>query len=623
MVKSTNISTHDAVWQYATDVVAGKIIAGPHVRNSCQRHLDDLVHGHERGLYYDPETAEHVFSFFREQLRLSEGEHEGRDFELEPSQKFMIGCLYGWRQADGRRRFRRAYIEMGKGNGKSPMVGGLGLYGMMADGEPGAQIYAAASKKEQAQILFQDAVKMVRKANNELRSRVTISGGPMKEHNLSIMRTGSFFRPVSREMGKSGSGVRPHYVLADEVHEMRDRSILDILGQGFKGRRQPLEIMITNSGSDRNSLCWHEHENAIKVAAGNQHAKDDDAAYVGDPEAVKGSDAVFSYVCALDPGDDPLTDPSCWMKANPLLGVTIKEDYLQGEVDKARAMPSKLNLILRLHFCVWTDAATAWMTRALLEPALAEFDVAIHKGAKAYGGLDLSQNRDITAKATIVKTGEVKDGEHKGKPLFDAWIEAWTPRDTIDARSLRDKQEYPLWVREGHLQAPKGESISYRHVAQSLAEDAHDFDYQALAYDRYAFKRGLEPEMNALGLSIECVEHPQGGTKKGKPTEGMIRAAKQQRREPEGLWMPASIRQLEELLLERRIRIKINKVLISAMMSAVTDEDRWGNYWLTKDNSANKIDAAIALAMAVGAAIALEDSAHISMSQWLESYKNG
>jgi len=620
--KNTNTLTPSAVTQYALDVVAGKIVAGPHVRNSCQRHLDDLENGHERGIYFDDEHAEHVFEFFTEQLRLSEGEHEGRPFDLEPSQKFIIGSLYGWKQKDGRRRFKRAYIEMGKGNGKSPMIGGVGLYGLMADGEPGAQIYAAASKKDQAQILFQDAVKMVRKANAELRSRVTISGGPMKEYNLAILRTGAFFRPVSREIGKSGSGPRPHYVLADEVHEMRDRSILDILGQGFKGRRQPLEIMITNSGSDRNSICWHEHENAIKVAAGNEHARDDDPAYVGDPDAVKGSDGVFSYVCALDPGDDPLNDPTCWPKANPLLGVTIKEDYLQDQVDKAKAMPSKLNLILRLHFCVWTDAATAWMTRALLEPAICEFDIDQHLGKPVYLGLDLSQNRDITAKATVAKRGVVEDGEHKGKPLFDAWVEAWTPGDTLDAREIRDKQPYRLWVLEGDLNAPQGENISYRHVAQSIAEDCHEFDVKALAYDRYAFKRGLEPELNELGLSVECVEHPQGGTKKGKPTEAMKLAAKAQRRDAEGLWMPASIRQLEELLLERRIRIYSNKCVISAMMSAVTDEDRWGNYWLTKDNSANKIDCAIALAMAVGAAIALEDTIKISVSNWIESLES-
>jgi phage terminase large subunit-like protein len=205
-----------------------------------------------------------------------------------------------------------------------------------------------------------------------------------------------------------------------------------------------------------------------------------------------------------------------------------------------------------------------------------------------------------------VRTGEVKFGEHKGKPTFDAWIEAWTPGDTITARELKDKQPYSLWVRNEFLNAPKGKSISYRQVAQALAEAAHDFDVKCVAYDRYAFRRGLEPECDELGLKVEFVEHPQGGTKKGQPNDAMKEAAKSSRREAEGLWMPMSVRQIEELILEGRIRIKANPVLISAMMSAVTDNDRWGNHWLAKERSTNKIDAAVALAMAVGAALAYE-----------------
>ena len=152
-------------------------------------------------------------------------------------------------------------------------------------------------------------------------------------------------------------------------------------------------------------------------------------------------------------------------------------------------------------------------------------------------------------------------------------------------------------------------SIDYRQVAQALAEATHEFDVQCIAYDRYAFRRGLEPECDELGLSVEFVEHPQGGVKKGKPNEAMISAAKTAGREPEGLWMPMSVRQLEDLIAERRIVIKGNPVLISAIMSAVTDSDRWGNYWLSKDRATQKIDAAIALAMAVGAAHAYDGEA--------------
>jgi phage terminase large subunit-like protein len=602
---SSSTPPADRATVYAEAVVAGDIVAGPHVRNACRRHLSDLG---RTDIHFDPESAARALRFFETKLKLSEGQFENRAFKSQPAQDFIIGAIFGWKRLDGTRRFRRAYIEQGKGNGKSPLAGGIGLYGLMADGEAGAEIYSAGATKEQAGILFRDAVKMVDKSP-DLDARLKRSGGPGREFNIAYLAKASFFRPVSRETKKTGSGPRPHFALVDELHEHPDGGVIEILERGFKFRRQPLLLMITNSGSDRNSVCWVEHEHAVRVAAGNIDAKDEDAHYLGEVL----DDTTFSYVCALDAGDHPLNAPGCWIKANPLLGITITEEYLAGVVAQAKAMPSKLNGILRLHFCQWTEAETAWMTRAVLEPALADFDPEEHHGKEIWLGCDLSQNRDITALGAVVKTGEIEvSAERDGvvqkvmKPTFDAWIEAWTPGDTISARSLQDKMPYETWVAAEHLHAPKGQSIRFDHVAQAVAEYVHDFNVKCLAYDRYAFRRGFEPECDKLGIEIEFVEHPQGGTKKGKPTEAMIEAAEDADREPEGLWMPASVRELEDAILEGRIRIRRNPVLISAMMSAVTDEDRWGNRWLAKERAVNKIDCAVALAMAMGAAVSYE-----------------
>jgi phage terminase large subunit-like protein len=584
-------SSIDRTKDYAEDVVSGAIVAGPHVRNACRRHLADLEAAKDRGLSFDTDAAEYAFEFFETILRLSEGQFEGRPFALHPSQAFIIGSLFGWKREDGTRRFRRAYVEQGKGNGKSPLAGGIGLLGMVSDGEAGAQIYAAAAKREQAGILFADAVKMV-KQSPALQKRLTFSGGEGREFNIAHHPSGSFFRPVSKDTGKTGSGPRPYFVLADEVHELPDRKILEMLERGFKFRRQPLLFMITNSGSDRNSVAWEEHEHAVKVAAGHTEAVNDPT-FVGEPL----DDTTFSYVCALDDGDDPLRDPRCWVKANPLLGVTITERYLTDVVAQAKAIPGQLNGILRLHFCVWTDAETAWMTRATLEPALSDFDPEQHAGKAISIGLDLSQNRDITAMASAVQTGV----DSKNRPTFDAWIEAWTPGDTLRARELSDKLPYSVWREQGHIHAPPGESINYRHVAQTLAEYAQRYNVRVVAYDRFAFKR-FEEDVAELGLDVEFAEHPQGGLKKGRPTEAMVKWAKEKGEAPEGLWMPGSVRLLEDALLEGRIRLRRNPVLISAMMSAVTEEDKWGNHWLAKTRSINKIDAAIALCMAIGAA---------------------
>lgn len=601
--QTVSLKVEDRTSDYAQAVISGAIVAGPHVRNACKRHLLDLEKGHERGIYFDAAEASEKIAFFEEVLKLSEGQFEGLPFRLHTAQDFIVGSIFGWKRADGTRRFRRAYVEQGKGNGKSPLAGGIGLIGLSADGEAGSQVYSAAAKKEQAGILFADAVKMV-KQSPSLKRRLQFSGGEGREYNIAHHPSGSFFRPVSRDTGKTGSGPRPYFVLADEVHELPDGKILEMLERGFKFRRQPLLFMITNSGSDRNSVAWEEHEWSVKVAAGNRDAPKD-LTFLG--EAL--DDTLFSYVCALDDGDDPLNDPSCWVKANPLLGVTITEEYLAGVVDQAKNIPTKQNNILRLHFCVWTDSDVAWMSREVVEPLLHDFDLEQHHKKPISLGLDLSQNRDITALGSVVQTGEKevqirdKDGSLKTvkKPTFDIWIEAWTPGDTMKARFERDKLPYPTWAEQGFIHAPPGENINYLHVGQTLVEYDQDYEVQMVAYDRYAYRR-FEEDTKALGLSLNFVEHPQGGTKKGKPTDEMVKTAEREKKLAEGLWFPGSLRLLEDAMLESRVRFRRNPVLISAIMSAVVEKDKWDNAWLSKQKSGNKIDAIVAVVMAFGAA---------------------
>lgn len=590
----------DRAAAYAHDVLAGKIVAGPHVRNACRRHLDDLERGLERGLSWDLAAAQHVWNWFEGVLKLSEGQFEGKPLKLDPSQAFILGSLFGWKRADGTRRFRRAYIEEGKGNGKSPLVGGIGLYGMTADGEAGAQIYAAGAKKEQAGILFQDACKMVRKSP-ALERRLSFSGGIGREFNIAHHQTQSFFRPISKDAGKTGSGPRPHFALCDEVHEHPDRSVMEMLERGFKFRRQPLLVMITNSGSDRNSVCWEEHEHAVRVAAGTL-TPDDAFTYVG--EVI--DDDTFSFVCALDKGDDPLNDPSCWRKANPLLGVTITEEYLAGVVKQAKMLPGKLNGILRLHFCVWTDADEAWMSREALESVLDDFDPADLSGEEVFAGADLSATQDLTALGFIARTGTVEvpgpDGKMVDKPTFDAWVEAWTPGDTVEDRALRDRAPYDVWVKDGWLNAPPGKVIRMDFMAARVAEVQADYLLKALAYDSYAFRKHFEPELDAAGVTIALLEHPQGGKRRAAPTEDQKTAAEAEGKEAEGLWMPGSLSELEALILEGRIRIRRSPVAISAIMGAAIEKDAFDNRWFSKRKATTRIDALVALAMAVGAA---------------------
>jgi phage terminase large subunit-like protein len=583
--------------------LGGKIVAGPHVRNACRRHLRDVEFGSKRGIFFDLAKAEHAFRFFEKGLKLSEGQFENQPFLLAPMQAFIIGSLFGWRRKNGQgvsvRRFRRAYIEMGKGQGKSPLAGGIGLYGMCADGEAGSQIYAAAAKKEQADILFRDAVKMVRQSPL-LSAVIKASGGMGKEFNLAHHKSQSFFRPISKEAGKTGSGPRPHFALCDEVHEHPDRSIMDMLERGFKFRQNPLLLMITNSGSDRNSICWEEHEHAVKVCAGTV-APDDVFTYVGEDI----DDSTFAYVCALDKGDDPLTDPSCWIKANPMLGVILTEEYIAGVAKQARDMPGKRNGILRLHFCQWTDSDEGWMNREMIDAAMEEFDpYEIHKGKNVCAGVDLSATRDLTAMAFVVKTGMKvltrEDGETVSLPTFDLWIEAWTPKGTLKARSEADKAPYELWVEQGYLKAPPGDRIRMDHVVDHLVKVDAEMTVTGVAYDRYAYE-AFKIECEARGLTLDHVVHPQGGKVRAKPEPEKIEAAKAAGVEPpQGLWMPGSISLFEDAILDGRLRIRKSPLTMTALMGAAFDHDALDNRWFVKTKASVRIDPAVAAAMAIG-----------------------
>lgn len=564
--KSTSL---DPVSAYADSVISGKTIAGPHVRASCERHFRDLEQHKAKGFYFDSEAAKRALEFFPDVLRLSEGQFEGRPFALHPSQEFKIGSIFGWKRDDGTRRFRRAYIEEGKGNGKSPLAGGIGLYGLTADGEAGAQIFAAAAKMDQARILFNDAVAMVRQSP-ELESRLTPTGiNPV--NNLAYLAKGSFFRPVGRDTGKTGSGLRPHFALVDEVHEHPNRETLEMLERGFKFRRSPLLLMITNSGSDRNSVCWEEHEHAVKVAHGEVE-----------------DETTFSYVCALDDDDDPLEDPSCWIKANPLLGVTITESYLADAAKQAKSIPAKANGIRRLHFCQWTDAESAWISRELWEacedPSLSldQFE-----GKLCWAGLDLGATRDLCGKSLIFEDGKTAEGQRK----FVLFAHGYTPKDTLATRSREDRAPYDVWVEQGHLTATAGKVIRLDIVAADLVDDANKFEIEAVAYDKWLIK-GLDTALDELNAALPLIEHPQGINQR-KDTE---------------LWMPQSINKFEMLLLEKRIRIAINPALRSAVSSSTFYESAAGLRRFEKQRAMGRIDLAVSSAMAVGAAMSGEES---------------
>lgn len=557
----------DPTTDWALEVVRGKVVQGPWVRAACQRHLNDLERGPKRGLAWKPEEALKKIRFFEEVLCLNGGQFEGKPFLLHPSQKFRIGSLFGWYRADGTRRFRRFYDEEGKGNGKTPLLAGIGLIGMVSDKEPRAEIYAAGAKKDQAHVMFRDAVAMVDQSPM-LRARLRKSG-VTPVWNIGDPETMSFFRPIASD--DTQSGPRPHIALCDEIHEHKDRNVVDLLERGFKSRRQPLLAMATNAGFDLNTLCGEEHQHAINVVRGF----DDKGEPVED-------DSTFAFVCSLDEKDDPLIDETCWPKANPLLDVTITRAHLRSQVKLARAIPGKRNGILRLHFCVWTESNSAWLEREAWEAVEDDdFDESEFEGKPCWVGLDLSSSRDITAKACLWDDGVDAEGRQK----YALAVHGYLPLEGIAAKSLADKAPYDRWADEGHLTATPGPVVRLDFVARDVVEDSQAYELRAVAYDVWLVKR-FQEELDLIGASLPTVEHPQGFN----------------RRKSSNLSMPDSITAFEKLILEKRLRVKINPALRSAIMSAQFDESPAGLRRFSKQRATGRIDLAVAAAMAVGAA---------------------
>lgn len=550
----------DWVTDYAEKVAGGEIIAGPHVRGSCARHLRDLVEAPARGYVFDVDLALYYIAFIEQYLCLNGGDFEGRPFLLEPWQKFIVGSLYGWvSKATGYRRFRTAYIEIGKGNGKSPLAAAIGLCGLIIDQEARAEIYAAATKKDQAMILFRDAVAMVDQSPHIARL-VGKSGRGEQTWNLSFAPLHSFFRPISSDDGQSGP--RPHVALVDEVHEHKDGTVLDMLRRGFKGRTQPLIVEITNSGSDRQSICWEHHEHSVKVLGAKQ----------GDPGF---DDTWFSYVCALDEGDDWLRDPKCWIKANPNLGISMPVSTLQEAVNEARNLPSKQNLIARLHFCVWTSAEKAWISAERWLAVEVKPDRSCFKKRKVYLGIDLSKRLDLTAVAFFMPD-EVGGG--------DLFVEFWTPADTLLARADRDKVPYALWRDRGFLHAVPGDSVDFEAVIKSVAKTVKDLELQVIsaAFDRHRIDE-FKKEMERASVELPLKEFGQGFVS-----------------------MSPAIDRLENLIVNKRVRIEENPVLRWNAASAVTVEDDAGNRKFSKRKATGRIDGIVAAADAVGVAVLAE-----------------
>lgn len=551
------------VTAYAEAVSRGAVVTNRLVRLACERHLRDLK---RKDIHFDEDAAQRAIDFFGH-LRLAEGQFAGQPFTLQPWQEFIVGSLLGWKITDGSRRFRVAYIEVAKGNGKTPMAAGIGLYCLTADGEQSAEVYAAAVTREQANIGFRDA-KLMAEASPALARRLTI-----QEHNIAYEATHSFFRPVSSEH-RGLDGKRPQCALIDEIHEHPSDIVVEKMRAGTKGRRQALIIEITNSGYDRRTICYRHHELSVRIL-----------------EGIIENDSWFAFVAGLDtcercrlegaaspkdgcPDCDDWLDEKVWQKANPNVGVSIPLRYLREQVAEAVSMVSKQNIVQRLNFCMWNQSKNRWISDELWEKNEVEIDLEALRGQVCYAGLALSSTYDIAALVLWFPDQDCC------LPFF------WIPEESIADRVLRGVP-YDAWVREGYVMATPGNVTDYDAVRTKLNELAEVYDIREVATKRW---NATQVQSQLIADGFEVVQYSDGMKD-----------------------MSPATKELERLLSEGNAHHDGNPVLRFHASNVAIRTDAEEHVRPDKEASPERFDGIEALIMAIGRTLTLteEESAGV------------
>jgi phage terminase large subunit-like protein len=536
------------VTQYALDVVAGRVVTGTLVRKAAERHLADLSSAASRGLWFDEAAATKAITFFA-LLRHYKGDLGREDMgrgafvHLEGWQQFIVGSAFGWKRADGLRRFRRIYVEVAKKNGKTLMAAGLALLLAFFDGEPGAEVYSLATKEDQAKLSWNDGAQFVAK-NEGLKKRVRKVG-----KRLVAETTASFWQPLGRDSDTGDQGINPHGAIIDELHVLADRDSIDNIETATAARSQPMVVKITTAGT-RGAVVWEE-ERADAIAVVEGRATDD---------------SMLVLIYTLDEGDDPF-DEGVWPKANPNLGVSVRVDTLREQAEIAKRSPGKLAAFLRYRMNIPTSVAT----RAI---DITEWDrnadePLIPDGARVYAGLDLASVRDLTALLLVYRD---PDGLHHVEARF------WCPEEGIAERSRRDGVPYEDWVRDGYLTATPGNVTDYEFVKAELRDLAGRWQVEEIGLDRWNATQ-LATDLAQEGANIVFV--PQTW-----------------------LGLAPAWRELEKLILEHRIRHGGHPILRWMAGNVEVETDASGNQRPSKARSRERIDGIVALDMALGRAMA-------------------
>ncbi|MGF7429594.1 terminase large subunit [Thermoanaerobacterium thermosaccharolyticum] len=494
----------------------------------------------DSNFWFDENAANRAVIFFERYLKHTKGKWAGAKFELMDWQKNdIIRPLFGWKRKDGTRKYRTAYIEIPRKNGKSTLSSGIALYLLFADNEYGAEIYSAAADREQAAIVFEIAKAMV-EASPALKKRAKIY-----KRSIVVPKTMSSYKVLSAD-APTKHGLNAHGIIFDELHAQPNRELWDVLTTSTGAREQPLVVAITTAGYDKNSICWEQHDYARKVLDG----------IIDDP-------SFFAYMAAADENDD-WRDPKTWKKANPGLGQTVKLEYLEQEAKKAEQIPAYQNTFRRLHLNQWTQQDERWLDMAAWDATAGVVNANKLIGHECYGGLDLASTTDIAA---LVLLFPMDNGNYHILPYF------WIPEANMKERIIRDKVPYDAWARDGFIEATEGNVIDYGVIRKRINELGRIYNIKEIGHDPWNATQ-LSLELDGDGFTMVPIR--QGFASLSSPTK-----------------------ELMNLVLSKKIKHGGNPVLRWMADNMVVKQDPAGNIKPDKSKSTEKIDGIVALIMAI------------------------
>lgn len=520
---------------------------------------------------FDADSANRAVVFFPGYFSHVKGVCSGNEFILSPWQQAVVGNLFGWLREDGTRRYRRCLIYVPRKNGKTVLTAGLALYMLFGDGEPGAEIYTAAAERDQANLLFDQAKRMV--LNSPNLSKVA----EVWTKSIVVKGTISSFKSISAE-ASSKHGYNAHCAIVDELHAQRDEELVDVLETSMGSRRQPLMIYLTTADFDRPSICNEVYHYAKSVIDGRV------------------SDHEFLPVVYEAPTDADWREPSTWQVANPNLGVSVHEEFLRAQCEKAKAIRRFQNTFKRLYLNIRTGARDVWIDleewdackRGELEfPSpkrlpQSRFEDFL-RGRECYAGLDLSSTRDLSSCVLVFP-------DEKGfycLPYF------WVPRDmatkrmraTVGKREPGDQVDYTQWASSGHLTITSGSAVDYELILREIKKLADKYSIREIAADPWNAEHVLQ-RLAADGFRV-C-KFRQGFASMNLPSK-----------------------ELEKLIAARKLAHNGHPVLRWMAGNVLAAEDPAGNLKPDKSRSRDKIDGIVALLMGIGRAVFATDETSV------------